>query len=75
MLWYDDDKVRTLTQKIERAAAYYRAKYGRAATECYVNPVMLGAGSPESVSGVRLVSSRTVIKNHFWLGVGEPETA
>ena len=81
MLWYDDDKQRRFDEKVARAVEYYRTKYGVQPTECYVNPGML-AGDPAAattgggqavqlVAGVRLRANRTVIKNHFWLGVGE----
>lgn len=77
MLWYDDDGKRQLDEKVARAVEYYRAKYGVQPTECYVHPGMLGDGQPSSgagqivAGGVRLRANRTVIKNHFWLGVGE----
>jgi hypothetical protein len=95
MLWYDDDGKRPLDEKVARAAAYYRAKYGVQPTECYVNPGtlapdapspavrwagsagMLGEGQPRSsagwivAAGVRLRPNRTILKNHFWLGIGE----
>ena len=29
MLWYDDDRQRTLEEKVRRAADYYRHKYGQ----------------------------------------------
>ena len=71
MLWYDDDAKRKLDEKVARAAEYYRAKYGAQPTECYVNPGMLGEGQPAVAAGVRLRANRTIIKNHFWLGIGE----
>jgi hypothetical protein len=45
MLWFDNDTKAGLTIKVERAAAYYRTKYGRAPTVCFVHPSMLPAGS------------------------------
>lgn len=75
MLWFDDDAKRQLDEKVARAAEYYRAKYGVAPTECYVHPGMLAAGQPATAAGVRLRPNRTVIKNHFWLGVGEAPPA
>jgi hypothetical protein len=36
-----------------------------------VNPGMLGDGQPAVAAGVRLRGNRTIIKNHFWLGIGE----
>jgi hypothetical protein len=78
MLWFDDDKQRQLDEKVARAAEYYRAKYGVQPTECYVHPLTLGdsgavtAGEKAATAaGVRLRPSRTIIKNHFWLGVGD----
>jgi hypothetical protein len=71
MLWYDDDNKAKLDEKVARAVEYYRAKYGVQPTECYVHPGMLGEGQPAIAAGVRLRGSGTVIKNHFWLGVGD----
>lgn len=41
MLWFDNDNKRALNAKIERAAEYYRNKYGRSPTLCFVHPSML----------------------------------
>jgi hypothetical protein len=71
MLWYDDDGKRQLDEKVARAAEFYRTKYGVQPTECYVNPGMLGDNQPSVAAGVRLRPNRTIIKNHFWLGIGE----
>jgi hypothetical protein len=32
MLWLDDDKRRSIEEKVRRAVAYYRDKYGRSLT-------------------------------------------
>jgi hypothetical protein len=71
MLWYDDDTKRRLDEKVARAVEFYRAKYGVQPTECYVHPGMLAADQPSTAAGVRLRPNRTIIKNHFWLGVDE----
>ena len=71
MLWYDDDNKRKFDEKVARAVEFYRSKYGVQPTECYVHPGMLGADQPAVTAGVRLRANKTVIKNHFWLGVGE----
>jgi len=44
MLWFDNDPKSNIDFKIERAAAYYRTKYGRAPTLCFVHPSMLKNG-------------------------------
>ena len=68
MLWYDDDKHRPLAEKVQRAAAFYQAKYGRAPTVCHVNPKMVTGGATV-VAGVKLRVDRTVLVDHFWIGV------
>lgn len=69
MLWYDDDAKRKFDEKVARAVEFYRAKYGVQPTECFVHPGMLAADQPPTAAGVRLRPNRTIIKNHFWLGV------
>ena len=41
MLWFDNDTKSELDQKIERAALYYRKKYGKVPNLCFVHPSML----------------------------------
>jgi hypothetical protein len=41
MLWFDNDPKTALTAKIERAADYYKHKYGRAPNLCLIHPSML----------------------------------
>jgi hypothetical protein len=41
MLWFDNDSKADLGVKIERAAHYYRSKYGKTPTLCFVHPTML----------------------------------
>lgn len=69
MLWFDDDKTRTLTQKIERGAEFYRTKYGLQPTQCYLHPNTL-ALDPElkRVGTVVLCPMKPIITHHFWFG-------
>lgn len=67
LLWYDDDKGRDLAEKVRRAVAYYKQKYGREAMLCYVNPAMLKEAM--TVDGVEVKALSTVLNNHFWLGI------
>ena len=71
MLWFDDDPKRGLEEKIARAVAHYRDKYGQAPTLCFVNPGTLNGG-PDVAAGVQVRSARSVLPNHFWVGVGDP---
>ncbi len=76
MLWFDNDPKTELTSKVERAASYYQNKYGRQPTLCFVHPSMIGSfiddnGEPASVktAGIEVRPTRTVLPNHFWIGV------
>jgi hypothetical protein len=83
MLWFDNDPKAGLSIKIERAAAYYRSKYGKAPNLCFVHPSMIPATAPAEVEqapdgksytteGVEIRSNRSVLPNHFWIGVNSP---
>ena len=67
MLWLDDDKKRPFDEKVKRAAEYYHTKYGSIPTLCLVNKSMLE--EKKTVGKVVVSPVRTVLPNHFWLGV------
>lgn len=67
-LWFDNDPGRTLEEKITRAAARYREKFGAAPNTCYVNPQAI-AGDAQQCGALRLVAARHILPHHFWLGV------
>lgn len=81
MLWFDNDTKTALDARIERAASYYRNKYGKAPTLCYVHPSMLPDCEPEPAgevpgdpkpikhAGVEIRPMSSVRPNHFWIGV------
>jgi len=66
MLWFDNDSKTDLNGKIERAAVYYRTKYGRVATLCFVHPSMLPTtqnDSQESKTGDEQATQPVKIKS------------
>lgn len=84
MLWFDNDPKVELIAKIERAANYYRIKYGKTPTLCFVHPSMLPTENEEQptpsppendkdsgllMGGVEVRSNQSVLPNHFWIGV------
>ena len=78
LLWFDNEKKRTLAQKVTRAADHYEAKFGARPTHCYVNPCLLpdaDQDDPPEFEGVVVCPSGNVLTNHFWLGVDESEPA
>ena len=72
MLWFDNDKKDDVCKKVERAAKFYRDKYGHTPNLCFVNPCMLsGNGEVEMVAGVELRTAQTMLPHHFWIGVAD----
>lgn len=74
MLWFDNDPKTTLTQKIEKAMAYYRKKYGRAPELCLVNPSMLVDKQSPDIEGITVRSYRPVLPGHLWIGYKDTPT-
>jgi hypothetical protein len=67
MLWFDNDPKTDLPQKVNRAAAYYRRKYGQSPNLCFVNPEM--ATTKKGNAGeVEIKTSPTILPHHIWIG-------
>jgi len=71
MLWYDDDKKRTLAEKVRRAADFYQRKYGQTPTLCLVNPRMTPNGAGRGVGAIKLCAAHNVLPHHFWVGIAD----
>lgn len=75
MLWFDNDPKTALAAKIERAAEYYRRKYGADPNLCLVNPAMLQTGGPSTVlrsaQGIAVRPWRPVLPGHLWIGIDD----
>ena len=67
MLWFDNDTKTDLTTRIQRAADYYRTKYGADPNLCFVHPSMVAA--PTEGTNVEVRTTKSVLPNHFWLGI------
>ena len=71
MLWYDGEKEPAVGERIRRAAEYYRIKYGRAPNLCLANPAAGEEPLPPKVGEIEVRTSRSVLKQHLWIGVRE----
>ncbi|MGB9674383.1 MAG: hypothetical protein ACPL3P_09615 [Anaerolineales bacterium] len=77
MLWFDNDPKTDLMDKILRAAAYYRHKYGKSPNLCFIHPTMMLTSNDNPVLGgnklsnVEVRTSKSVRPNYFWIGVNE----
>lgn len=66
-LWLDDDKKRTLEQKVLNALNFYRVKDPAFfPSVCYVHPSMLTDTTPKYVLEVSIRTKKNVLGNHLW---------
>jgi hypothetical protein len=75
MMWFDNDPKTSLDVKIQKAADYYRQKYGCVPDICLVNPGMLDNTHPEPdtrhAGKILIYPLRSVLPGHLWIGVNE----
>ncbi|HEX9680352.1 MAG TPA: hypothetical protein VGA32_02785 [Anaerolineales bacterium] len=69
MLWFDEGPG-SVKEKVARAAEFYAAKYGEKPTVCLLHPDTLGSLEGR-VGGIQLLAQRSILPNHFWIGVEE----
>jgi hypothetical protein len=81
LLWYDDDKHRSLASKVAEAAQRYRERVGYEPTTCQLNPTLLPAStvskshrarqrSAEATAiSLRLEPNEHLSPNYFYVGV------
>jgi hypothetical protein len=69
MLWFDDDSRATLETKIQKAAQYYKNKYGRSPDLCLVHPTMLNGSKPATHANITVRPYNPVLPGHIWIGV------
>lgn len=77
MLWFDNDASQAVESRVNRAADYYRRKYGQAASLCFVHPSMLDPADPAEkrmAGAVELRTASWVLPNHFFIGSNGLET-
>jgi hypothetical protein len=72
LLWFDDNSRTDLNEKITRAAAHYRKKFGTLPNTCYVHKSCLSDnGKTAKVGQIQVKALPTVLPHHFWLGQEE----
>ena len=71
MLWFDNDPKADLQAKVNKAAAYYRKKYGEDPNLCFVHPSML-AEAKAMIGDITLCPNGSMLPHHFWMGVQLP---
>ena len=76
MLWFDNDPKAELCVKVQRAAVYYRDKYGKTPNLCFVHPSMISLpaetpGASIKSAGVEIRPNRSILPNHLWIGFAQ----
>jgi hypothetical protein len=81
LLWYDDDKHRSLASKVAEAAQRYRERVGYEPTTCQLNPTLIPAststrpqrgrklGAEAPAISLRLEPNEHLSPNYFYVGV------
>ena len=67
MLWFDNEQS-SLAEKVNRAAEYYKNKYGKAPNKCYINPKAREKKHKGIINGIKIFTSPTILPNHIWIG-------
>lgn len=69
MMWFDGNHRRPLHERMERAVDYYQSKYGLNPNLLFLHPATAGDESIGQLGQVEVRTSRTVLPDHFWIGV------
>jgi hypothetical protein len=81
LLWYDDDKHRSLASKVAEAAQRYRERVGYEPTTCQLNPTLIPAATATKshrgrklsadagMISLRLEPNEHLRPNYFYVGV------
>ena len=71
LMWYEDNKKTTVTQRVQGGIDAYKARYG-----CAPSVVLVGADdfttlNAASVDGVPVDSRSFIRVNNYWIGLAE----
>jgi hypothetical protein len=73
MMWFDNDPKTELAAKINRAAEYYRSKYGRTPNLCMVHPKAMTENMPIA-GNITVRPQQIILPGHLWIGLEEKES-
>ena len=69
MMWFDNNPMKGLADKINAASDYYNMKYGRRPNVCFLHPSAMPT-DPENYL-IRLQPFKSMLPGHLWIGVEE----
>ncbi|MAT43481.1 MAG: hypothetical protein CL609_14185 [Anaerolineaceae bacterium] len=70
MFWFDQEKSKSIQERIFNAAIYFQEKFGIFPTVCYLNPENKFTGFTENFH-IEILYTGSIQPNHLWLGVKE----
>ena len=76
MLWFDDDQTADIEEKVLRAAAHYTRKYDQSPNLCFVHLSAFNGNGKylvKKAGGVNIRPSRSILPDHFWIGMADRE--
>lgn len=82
IMWYDGNKKKPLTDKIQDAVEHYHRKYSKVANKAIVNPDDLsrhigemGGGVLVETNGILVDANRAILPDCVWVGSEARESA
>lgn len=71
LLWFDNDPHADMPTKFQRFTDYYQKRYGSMPNLVYMHPAQVG--SWESINNIEIRPNRSILPNHFWVGIKDTE--
>jgi hypothetical protein len=71
LLWEYDYKKNSVSEELEFAVKYYKAKYFREPTVCFLHPIIIAAMGKDETPILELRPDRSFTPGHLWIGVDE----
>lgn len=72
MFWFDNQKKRSIVDRVRGAIAGYRNKFGRMPEVCLVSQTQFSELKITEVEGVQVRAYRWCLANHFIVGIDDP---
>jgi len=69
VLWFDDDPVRTLDEKVQAACGRHWIKFGTRANTVYVHPSEVETGLTTvmtSGGGAQVIANKATLQHHYF---------
>ncbi len=69
LMWFDNDRKRSLRAKVEAAMERYQERFGSAPELILLNPAQ--AGAEDTIAGIPVRTTPLVSRDHFYVGTAD----